>query len=277
MSTSSKAATRSTSIKDVAEDVVSISVKDLTTMINNAVKKQFDELKKELYELFASRLDAVESRCKDIESDLNVKTEKLMELESRVDKLDELPKPENVALIPDLEEIKQQARLATVMSNDCEQYSRRSNIRIRGLKTSPDSNVREIVASWINSTLSQGERKFTVTPDDLGNAHPLPSKSKSNSDGQPGNANTHYPTILVRFLNRDLRDKVISACKVLKSTEFSISDDLTSLNVQLINRLKQSDRVDTAWSWQGKIYAKLKNDKIVVPRPFQSIDDLYAR
>ena len=78
MSTSSKAATRSTASKDAPEEVVSVSVKDLTTMINNAVKKQFDELKKELYELFASRLDAVETRCKDIESDLNIKTEKLM-------------------------------------------------------------------------------------------------------------------------------------------------------------------------------------------------------
>ena len=65
------------------------------------------------------------------------------------------------------------------------------------------------------------------------------------------------------------------ARKSLKNTAYSIADDLTSLNISLINGLKADDRIQDAWSWQGKIKVKRSDNKIVNARPFQTVDELY--
>ena len=108
--------------------------------------------------------------------------------------------------------------------------------------------------------------------------------------------NSTCPTSLLRILGQLIRFQRSSGIPNLLSTlarhswcvsrtkrwemlsfphEFSIVDDLTSLNAQLLNRLKNSELIVDAWSWQSKIFAKLTNDKIVVARPYQTADDLY--
>ena len=205
-----------------------------------------DEMKKEIKALFAEHLDRLVSSIKDIETDLNTKTEKLLQLDTSLDKLDSIPDFENLALVTDLEAVKRIARHATVIANDCEQYSRRNNVRIRRLEIPKgNTNFRESVASWINTELALSE----VTVDDIAAVHPLPTKNKNNDNtGQ---------TMIVRFNKREVRDGVIKARKILKKSRYSISDDLTSLNIQLITRLKNSEQIVSAWSWQGKIFAKL--------------------
>ena len=46
-------------------------------------------------------------------------------------------------------------------------------------------------------------------------------------------------------------------------------EDLTSLNLQLINRLKRSEQVDKTWSWNGHIYALLKNGRKIQVQRYQ--------
>ena len=48
-------------------------------------------------------------------------------------------------------------------------------------------------------------------------------------------------------------------CKSLKGRGISISDDLTVKNVNLINEVRDNERIEAAWSWDGKVYAKSKN------------------
>ena len=270
-----KLSTRSTSSKDSpglsktdSTDPESVTLKDMERMIDKTVRKLFEEFKLEIRSemklLFAQHLEGLETRVKDIETDLNDKSEKLIALEIRVDNIISAPKDENTALQPALDGVMKVARQATIMANDCEQYSRRNNIRIRGLKVPTGDSCVESVAKWINTSLKLSE----VSPDDIGAAHPLPTK-------RTGTDSSHPPTIIVRFNKREMRDRVISARKTLKHTDYSVADDLTSLNMQLINRLKEDDRISDAWSWQGKIFAKLaRNDKIVKARPFQTVDDL---
>ena len=164
--------------------------------------------------------------------------------------------------------MKELARTGSIAANDCEQYSRRHNIRIRGLKIPEDANVPEFVATWINTTLDFPN----ITSDDITAAHPLPVRKT----GPPHESSaSSIPPILVRFHRKDLRDSVISARKVLKKSNVSIADDLTGLNAQLLKRLQNSERLLGAWSWKGKIYAKLSETKNVVVKPYQSIDELF--
>lgn len=81
-------------------------------------------------------------------------------------------------------------------------------------------------------------------------------------------------TIIVRFRDRITRDKVIRQRKLLKSTKVTVIEDLTNLNVELMNRLRRSDDVEKCWSWNGHVFAMLKNGKKVRVRPFQTIQEV---
>ena len=222
-------ASKTRASKDVDSDVV--SCKDLETVVGNAMKKHLDAFREEMKTLLIDHLGNLENRVKDLETrvrdlekDLNEKTDRILHLESTADSIISLPKPDTLVLKSDFQAVKELARTGSIAANDCEQYSRRHNIRIRGLKIPEDANVPEFVATWINATLDFPN----ITSDDIAAAHPLPVRKT----GPPHESSaSSIPHILVRFHRKDLRDSVISARKVLKKSNVSIADDLTGLNI----------------------------------------------
>ena len=280
MSTKSCGTRDTSGSKDTGSDL-DVSCKDLELIVGNVVKKHLDafrmELKTEMKALIVEQLGSLdnrvrelEKRVQDLETDLNVKTEKLLQLESATDSITAAPKSDAFDLRPDLEAVKVMARAGSIAANDCEQYSRRQNIRIRGINIPEDANAMEFIAAWINKNLDHPN----ITPDDIAAAHPqCTGKSNSTHESNASSAST----VLVRFHRKDVRDSVIAARKVLKKSGVSISDDLTSLNAQLLKRLQSSDRLLGAWSWKGKIFAKLSDTKSVVARPYQTIDELFCK
>ena len=142
----------------------------------------------------------------------------------------------------------------------------KNNVRIRGFKLPSDTNMSESVASWMATALSLPE----VTSADIAVAHPLRSR-KSTTDS----AGSKIESIIVRFHNKDVKNKIMRNRKLLKNSQISISDDLTSMNVALINRLKNDALISDAWSWQGKIFAlRTVDNKKVVARLFQTTSEL---
>ena len=79
--------------------------------------------------------------------------------------------------------------------------------------------------------------------------------------------------VIARFYDKSLRDRVIRQRKLLKNSGYTIVEDLTSLNVEVLNRLRRDSDVDKCWSWNGHIYALLKNGRKVRVRPFQSLHE----
>ena len=57
------------------------------------------------------------------------------------------------------------------------------------------------------------------------------------------------------------------------SFKYAVSKDLTTLNVQTINCLNKNNLVQKTWSWNGKLYALLKNGSKLTVRPFQSLQE----
>ena len=103
------------------------------------------------------------------------------------------------------------ARAGSMAANDCEQYSRRQNIRIRGINIPEDANAMEFVAAWINTNLDRPN----IPPDDIAATHQLfTGKSNSTHESNASPAST----VLVRFHRKDVRDSVISGRKVLKKS-----------------------------------------------------------
>ena len=54
-------------------------------------------------------------------------------------------------------------------------------------------------------------------------------------------------------MSRDARDEAIRRRKQLKGSGIVILEDLTTMNVKLMNRVKYHDQIERSWSQNGKI------------------------
>jgi hypothetical protein len=234
------------------ESIVEKAIAAATTVIRTELDKALQE--------FHNRLSSVESRMDKYE---NIK----------------LPEAELSDLSNQLEAMKKEYRQFARAANDSEQYSRRNNIRIKGLSVKKDDDCPKIVVDFIRGTLN-----CHIEDSDIESAHPLPIRpgTSSGSTLTPGSQtrNSSRPQnsmVMVRFRNRSIRDNVITRRKVLKGTNCTIVEDLTSLNVETMNRLRNSEHVQKTWSWNGHIYAILHDGKKICVQPFESLVDCVRR
>ena len=148
--------------------------------------------------------------------------------------------------------------------NALEQYSRRSHLRIHGLRLGPDEDCPSAVASLLSSRLKTRDgQSLVVERKDIDAAHPLPTRKKpSENASDRGGGATASPSardqkpasVIVRFYSREQRDAVMLARRQLAGSGLSLTDDLTAANAALLRRLKSSNFA--AWSWRGKIFAQ---------------------
>ena len=278
-------------------DATTVSLKDLQRLVESAVRKQFEEFKlsmiSELKELFTEHLSVLEKRIQTleqsstvlvnkisvIETDLNRKTDQLLNLETALDQLKNTTSTDQ-DIAKEVEALRKLSREGVIIANDNEQYSRRMNIRIHGMKIeADDKNVKSTVVNWLNTTLKLSDLTYA----DVENAHIVPSKQSANSgahktssqsrtSSSSGSANS----VIVRFARREVKERVLRSRRILKNSPITLTEDLTTLNNQLLTRLYKNDRVEKTWTWNGRIFAQLKNDVVTVVKPFQTIDELYA-
>ena len=239
-------------VSDV-EQIVQKAVEAAVTVVRNEFEKRFQDMNARLQSLE----DKLETFCETTE-------QRQAESQSTVLR-DEL-----VRLSTELETARKDARDAIVAANDAEQYNRRNNLRIRGLSVQRDDNCRHKVVEFIRTNLN-----LVLNEDDIEAAHTLPSRKRApGSAAQPATSRGEVePTIIVRFRNRDLRDKIIRNRRNLKGTNRAIVDDLTSLNVQLMNRLRNHPLVSKVWSWNGRVTALTNSGHVIHVKPFQTVQD----
>ncbi|KAH3775540.1 hypothetical protein DPMN_176944 [Dreissena polymorpha] len=69
--------------------------------------------------------------------------------------------------------------------------------------------------------------------------------------------------IIVKFVSRQKRNKVIGGRKVFKDTNTFINEDLTMLNQSVMMMIKKAvSKPASVWSWDGKIFHKNSNDTV---------------
>ena len=66
-------------------------------------------------------------------------------------------------------------------------------------------------------------------------------------------------TILIRLFRRENVDLLLSKRKLLAGQNLSINEDVTWLNLQLINQIKQSELTIKQWYSRGKVWGLTKN------------------
>ena len=273
-----KKSTRASSKEDVGAGVTSegenatVFLKDLHTVVELSVKKALDlfrdeflKLLDERLDLFAARLTAVEATqakhatcIRDLERGLNDIVERSLSLETKMATTEKTVE-DSVQSIDTSSSAQLQTQIhdCMVMTNDLEQYGRRYNIRLHGLTLSGESSTDAVV------DIIRDKLHLECTTDDIEASHPLPSRSSEKQ-----------PAVIVRFRSRKKRDEVLRSRKNLKGTNVSISEDLTSLNMQLLNRLKKSDKIKSCWTWNGRVFGiGTESGNKCLFKPFCSIEE----
>jgi hypothetical protein len=125
-------------------------------------------------------------------------------------------------------------------ANDSEQYSWRNYLRIKGLNIpqGDGQDYRKVVVKFVRGTLS-----LPIEENDVEVVHPLHTRTTA-TPAHGDNLHASQPTrrkdvtLMVRFELEMFVIKVISRRKVLKGTNRTTVEDLTSLSIETMNRAK---------------------------------------
>ena len=140
--------------------------------------------------------------------------------------------------------------------NRLEQYSRRAHLRISGLPIADNDDCKQVVADFLSEKLRTKQNgRVGVTRADLDAAHKLPVRPLTSEERASGKEK-RTPMVIVRFYSRELRDRVMLCRRSLKNSGCSIQEDLTRRNYSLYLYLKKCPRLDSVWTWNGKVFGK---------------------
>ncbi|KAH3863531.1 hypothetical protein DPMN_026520 [Dreissena polymorpha] len=144
-----------------------------------------------------------------------------------------------------LQELKNVEAKRQKYENECKQFSRANNIKVRGIA---DKNPRETSresAEKVITTLRENSI-CNISMADIDIAHQLPNKYNQNRD------------IIVRLRSRQTKSDILSYRTKLKVSNIYINDDLTKLNLHLLMCVKKkiTDEINDAWYFNGKILYK---------------------
>ena len=247
----------------MVENVV-IKRGELNDIINAAVAAAVAassaQLSEDLNALVQANQDRLEASIDDLKKECDVRDERItgLELENNVmqEKLTGLSDVVD-NLRGELRDVRKSSDATKKRCNDVEQWTRKSAIRVFGIARKERENCTKLVHSVIVEKLKMKDI-------------PISAIEVAHRVGQSRNGKS--PAIIVKFLRRDVRDAVLRARRALKGSGVSISEDLTYDNQRLLGEVKTHEDIDNAWSWNGKIFAKIAtNDKIVT---FKAGDDI---
>ncbi|KAI4455672.1 l1 transposable element-related [Holotrichia oblita] len=126
-----------------------------------------------------------------------------------------------------------------------EQYSRRNNIRIYGVPEITHENTCEVFVNLCREKL-----KINITNSDIDCCHRLAGKEGTNKP------------IIVRFVRRDVKNKVFNDKRKLKGTRIVITEDLTRVRISRVKILAKYLNSKNVFTSNGIILVKY-NGKII--------------
>ena len=145
--------------------------------------------------------------------------------------------------------------------DEAEQYSRRNCLLIHGVPETDNENTDEEVKAFCHNKLN-----IKLSDFDLDRSHRL-RRHKNQHQGS-------YPRpIIVKFVQHNLKAYVYSQKRLLKGSDFLLTESLTSKGmgfIQMLKKLRKEKKVNSYWTLDGRIYLTTKEDKILNLR---SIDD----
>jgi len=285
-------------LDEISKKLSNMLTKDDRSFIKTIIKETVEEIKE-------SMLASVTKRIEILENDLHEKTIEAAKMETKMTEMNtnyekkienltqsilnetQKQKKENESykeekkindkkvdqlnqrLVNETEKLKTENNVYKEKFNDLEQYGRRNNIRITGIKNDSLNQTTAETTRQVREML-KNQMDVEVGENEIDIAHRLGKFDENKPTNRP---------IIVKFVSRQKRMEVMSNAKKLKETNFFINEDLTRLNHEVLMsvRLKATNRVDRAWSLGGRIYAVYKGAQgVIMPRvliPYQEFDE----
>ena len=239
-------------IEEINTKLCEMLTKKDKQFIKEILVDTLDEMKEKIIGMVMKKVDQLEGDVNSIAIEQKKQEKEMKKLSEKNEELEEKNKKLNERIAR--EEDKRKYDL-----NDLEQYGRRNNVRISGLTFDNKYENSQQTAKGI-ATILNNQMGLNISSYDIDIAHRL------------GKYEEHkIRNVIVKFVQRQLKVTVMKNTKKLKGTPISINEDLTSINLEVLAslRLKGKDTIEKSWSYEGKLYAKMKTGKIV---PITSAD-----
>jgi hypothetical protein len=211
------------------------------------IRTEIDKRCNEITDNYNRKLEKMNGNIDSLEKNVHNLTEKLVECkaELRITK-------------QSLEKIEHTSSEALRLANYNEQFSRKNNLKIMGIPEKPTENSWALVKEFMNSVHVQLDDRELVA------VHRIPGKG----DIRP---------IIVKVLNPNVKAKIMKKRSDVKNLGRGkkLVDDVTKANTALISDLNKFQEIDSAWYFNGAVYAKMKSTDRKVK--FDITDDLPSK
>lgn len=131
--------------------------------------------------------------------------------------------------------------------DNLQQYSRRNNIRIFGIKEEAAEDTHKVVLNMFSEKL-----KLKIDESAIDRTHRVGGNTSKNRH------------LIVKFVSYQTRAQIILNRKLLKGTGITVTEDLTVRRLVLLKTAKQKVNKENAWSRDGNIWIKFNNVKRVI-------------
>ena len=225
-------------IKLMINKAIKGAMKDFKITIQELIKKQFEEVRAEIDRVSAEN-ELLKRQHEEAQTTISA-------LEAKVTKADR-----------EINSNHEQWKETIRHCNENEQYSRRWCLRFQGIPVKENENCKDEVIKLLMENLEIS----SLRAHDLDAAHRI-GRSR---DGKP-------PTIIARFFRRDHCQKILTSRRKLKGKGKGISEDLTTMNIKLMNRARNHAGIKSTWSWNGHIWVQAENGRKARIDMFDDID-----
>lgn len=220
--------TRKDDLKDLIktndlEQLVTVIVKNILTEFETSVNKKIDEKVSEVRNEMQEKVDALAIENEDLKRKLHV-------LHTTT-----------TGMRKDLNETARMTKQAHINSNFNEQYSRKNNIKVFNFPRKEKQNLRQDFINTVKKDL-----KVELEERDVVAIHRIPSQ-------HPG-----VNPLIVRLFNSDVKRNVMRERKNL-TNDVRFSDDVTKANMDLIQRLRDTEMFESVWYFNCSVYARTED------------------
>ena len=230
-------------VKDIVASIVSEIKGEIKKEILNEVRNTImsevkqsvtDQVKSEFESKIDRKTKEFQDQTKDISDGFNLDFETLRE------KFHEQAK-ELRTLKENMKQCQSMTNTAVTLANNNQQYSQKNNIKFTKWQECPNENHRSDLCKILKETVN-----VDLDAADILDIHRV-----------PGGETRGSRPVIAKFRNTEVKIKVIkNRSKEEIKKRFLMHDHLTQMNAQLIRDLNRDDRIQSAWYYNGKIFAQ---------------------
>ena len=127
-----------------------------------------------------------------------------------------------------------------------EQYSRRNCLLIHGIVEETAEDTDEKIINTLQQSMDE-----TIKPEDIDRSHRL-GKPKFSKNAKPR-------PMIVQFTRYNTRNRIYRNKKKLKGTRISVTESLTAMRINMLEKAREEHTFNNVWSQDGKIMFFDKN------------------